>query len=39
MDVAITLPRPRTPDTEFSDGFKQLVKTIKSAVYAEAKSH
>ncbi|HLJ74268.1 MAG TPA: ABC transporter ATP-binding protein [Thermoanaerobaculia bacterium] len=39
MDVAITLPRPRTPDTEFSDGFKQFVKTIKSAVYAEAKSH
>ena len=39
MDVTITLPRPRTPDTEFSDGFKQFVKTIKSAVYAEAKSH
>jgi NitT/TauT family transport system ATP-binding protein len=39
MDVAITLPRPRTPDTEFTDGFREYVKTIKSAVYAQARRH
>ena len=37
MDVPITLPRPRTPDTEFTPEFSQLAKTIRAAVYAEAK--
>ncbi len=37
MDVPITLPRPRTSDTEFTDAFKDFAKTIKSAVYAEAR--
>ena len=38
MDVEITLPRPRMPATEFTDGFQELVHTIKSAVYAEARA-
>jgi NitT/TauT family transport system ATP-binding protein len=37
MDVPITLPRPRTPDTEFTAEFKDFAKIIKSAVYAEAR--
>jgi NitT/TauT family transport system ATP-binding protein len=37
MDVPITLPRPRTPDTEFSAGFLDFAKTIRAAVYAEAR--
>ena len=38
MDVEITLPRPRTPATEFTDGFQEFMRTIKSAVYAEARA-
>jgi NitT/TauT family transport system ATP-binding protein len=38
MDVPIALPRPRTPDTEFSEDFGALVKTIRAAVYAEARA-
>jgi NitT/TauT family transport system ATP-binding protein len=38
MDVEITLPRPRTPATEFTDGFQEFVQKIKSAVYAEARA-
>lgn len=37
MDLPITLPRPRTPDTEFTAEFKDFAKTIKSAVYTEAR--
>jgi NitT/TauT family transport system ATP-binding protein len=37
MDVPITLPRPRTPDTEFSAEFQAFAKTIRAAVYAEAR--
>jgi NitT/TauT family transport system ATP-binding protein len=37
VDVPITLPRPRTPDTEFTAEFKDFAKTVKSAVYAEAR--
>ena len=39
MDVPITLPRPRTPDTEFSAEFQEFAKTIRAAVYAEARAH
>jgi NitT/TauT family transport system ATP-binding protein len=39
MDVPITLPRPRTPDTEFTAEFKDFAKIIKSAVYAEARGY
>jgi NitT/TauT family transport system ATP-binding protein len=39
MDVPITLPRPRTPDTEFTAEFKDFAKIIKSAVYAEARRY
>jgi len=38
MDVPITLPRPRTPDTEFSAQFQEFAKTIRAAVYAEARA-
>jgi NitT/TauT family transport system ATP-binding protein len=37
MDVPITLPRPRTPETEFSPEFQDFAKTIRAAVYAEAR--
>ena len=37
MDVPITLPRPRTPDTEFSAEFQEFAKTIRAAVYAEGR--
>ena len=37
MDVPITLPRPRTPDSEYTTEFKDFVRIIKSAVYAEAR--
>jgi NitT/TauT family transport system ATP-binding protein len=37
MDVPITLPRPRTPETEFSPEFQAFAKTIRAAVYAEAR--
>jgi NitT/TauT family transport system ATP-binding protein len=37
MDVPITLPRPRTPETEFSPAFQDFAKTIRAAVYAEAR--
>jgi NitT/TauT family transport system ATP-binding protein len=38
LDVPITLPRPRTPDTEFTAKFTDLARTIKSAVYADARA-
>jgi NitT/TauT family transport system ATP-binding protein len=37
MDVAVTLPRPRSADTEFTAEFKDFAKTIKSAVFAGAR--
>jgi NitT/TauT family transport system ATP-binding protein len=37
LDAPITLPRPRTPDTEFTAEFTDLARTIKSAVYADAR--
>jgi NitT/TauT family transport system ATP-binding protein len=37
MDVPITLPRPRTPDTEFTPEFKDFARTIRAAVYAEGR--
>jgi hypothetical protein len=37
MDIPITLPRPRTLQTEFADEFKGFVETIRTAIYAERK--
>ena len=37
LDVPITLPRPRTADTEFTVEFKDLARTIKTAIYNSAR--